>query len=137
MCSNPTAIIYFPCYVEIISRDDKKKVVRKAVYTIYVQRLCLLPYLNLDIRGLTNLLLTVKKKYSYIITKYTWVIDKIKVKGLSYFLRYKMLRYMCWNIIKTLSKNFRSCVKRRCAKMKMIIGDEIPWFLSRFLYPLH
>ena len=95
MCSNRAAIIYFPCYVEIISRDDKKKVVRKAVYTIYVQRLCLLPYLNLDIRGLTNLLLTVKKKYSYIITKYTWVIDKIKVKGLSYFLRYKMLRYMC------------------------------------------
>ena len=34
MCSNPTAIIYFPCYVEIISRDDTKKVVRKAVYTI-------------------------------------------------------------------------------------------------------
>ena len=65
MCSNRAAIIYFPCYVEIISRDDKKKVVRKAVYTIYVQRLCLLPYLNLDIRGLTNLLLTVKKKYSY------------------------------------------------------------------------
>ena len=72
MCSNRAAIIYFPCYVEIISRDDKKKVVRKAVYTIYVQRLCLLPYLNLDIRGLTNLLLTVKKKYSYIVTKYTW-----------------------------------------------------------------
>ena len=145
MCSNPAAIIYFPCYVEIISRDDTKKVVRKAVYTIYLQRLCLLPYQNWDLRGLTNLLLTIKKTYSYIAIKYTWVIDKIKVKGLFSFSRYKMLSNMCGNIIKTLLKRhihiFNDTLdslisdyvlKEDVLKTKMMIGDVIPWLSSRF-----